>query len=199
MAARAPWLAHYDRGVPATLAPYPSRTLLDYLTRLRAQTRPRARALIFKGRELSYAELEALSDAFAVALAELGVAQGHRVGLLLPNCPQFLIAELAAWKLGADRRAAEPDLHRTRARRRRFANTASKRIVTLTRFYERVKRVQAQNRPRAASSPPTSKSIFRRYSGCCSRSCAKDARAINASVAAPDHRLRRLLAALSRT
>src|SRR5207302_2596966 len=27
----APWLAHYDKGVPATLAPYPNRTLLDYV------------------------------------------------------------------------------------------------------------------------------------------------------------------------
>ena len=95
MSARAPWIAHYDRGVPATLAPYPNRTILDYLSDF-AKTRPRARALIFKGHELSFAELAALSDAFAVALAGMGVAEGHRVGLLLPNCPQFLIAELAA-------------------------------------------------------------------------------------------------------
>src|SRR6476660_7386619 len=100
MAARAPWIAHYDRGVPATLAPYPNRTILDYVSDF-AKTRPRARALIFKGHELSYGELEALSDAFAVALADMGVGQGHRVGLLLPNCPQFLVADLVACNLAA--------------------------------------------------------------------------------------------------
>ena len=40
------------------------------------------------------------SDAFAAALAGLGVAKGDRVALLLPNCPQFLIGELGAWKAG---------------------------------------------------------------------------------------------------
>jgi hypothetical protein len=33
MTPSAPWLAHYDAGVPATLSPYPDRTLLDYVTR----------------------------------------------------------------------------------------------------------------------------------------------------------------------
>ena len=31
MTSRAPWLGHYDPGVPASLAPYPSRILLDYV------------------------------------------------------------------------------------------------------------------------------------------------------------------------
>src|SRR3972149_5386906 len=95
-----PWLAHYDAGVPASLAPYPRRTLLDYV-REGVEERPGHPALLFKGREVSLAELERASDAFATALASLGVRRGHRVGALLPNCPQFLIAELATWKLGA--------------------------------------------------------------------------------------------------
>ena len=41
--------------------------------------------------------------------------KGDRVGLLLPNCPQFLIAQFGIWKAGGDRRGAQPDLHRTRA------------------------------------------------------------------------------------
>ena len=45
--------------------------------------RPNHTALIFKGRRLSYSELEKLSDAFANALVALGVKKGDRVAQLL--------------------------------------------------------------------------------------------------------------------
>jgi len=34
-------------------------------------------------------------------LQALGITRGDRVGLLLPNCPQFFVAQFGAWKLGA--------------------------------------------------------------------------------------------------
>src|SRR3954467_14322134 len=95
----APWLSHYDSDVPRPRAPYPHRTILDYLADL-VRTRPRDPALLFKGATISWEQLDRDADAFAAALAALGVARGDRVGLLLPNCPQFFVAELAAWKLG---------------------------------------------------------------------------------------------------
>ena len=58
-------------------------------------------ALLFKGATVSYGQLDAESTAFAAALASLGVRKGDRVALLLPNCPQFLVAEFGAWKAGA--------------------------------------------------------------------------------------------------
>ena len=94
------WLQHYDQDVPETLSPYPERTLLDDLADAVAE-RPDAPAVLFKGRTVTYGELDRLSDAFAAALAGLGVAKGDRVALLLPNCPQFLIGELGAWKAEA--------------------------------------------------------------------------------------------------
>src|SRR5258708_4489244 len=100
MTAGAPWLRHYDEGVPQTLAPYPNRTLVDFLADA-ATERPRQAALLYKGASLPYADLDRLSDACAAAFQGLGVKRGDRVGLLLPNCPQFFIAEFAAWKLGA--------------------------------------------------------------------------------------------------
>ena len=99
-AATAPWLAHYDAGVPATLAPYPDRTLVDYLSD-NARTHPERAALLYKGATMTYGELERLSDACAAAFAALGVGRGDRVALLLPNCPQFFIAQFGAWKVGA--------------------------------------------------------------------------------------------------
>ena len=53
---------------------------------------------------MSYGQLDAESDAFAAALAADGVRPGDRVALLLPNCPQFFVAEFGIWKAGGDRR-----------------------------------------------------------------------------------------------
>src|SRR6202521_3316825 len=100
MTGPSPWLAHYDSDVPATLAPYPNRTLVDYLADA-ARERPRHPALLFKGAKVTYRELERLSDACAAGFSSLGVKRGDRVALLLPNCPQFVIAQFGAWKLGA--------------------------------------------------------------------------------------------------
>ena len=140
MTASAPWLAHYDEGVPATLAPYPSRTLVDYLADA-ARDRPRQAALLFKGAALTYSELDRLSDACAAAFRSLGVQRGDRIALLLPNCPQFLIAEFAAWKIGAIVAPLNP-LYTEQELEGPLRENGIETIVTLTRFYDRVKRVR---------------------------------------------------------
>ncbi|HET6815064.1 MAG TPA: AMP-binding protein [Actinomycetota bacterium] len=134
------WLAHYDQGVPATLGPYPERTLLDDLAEAVAQ-RPEAPALLFKGRTTSHGELDRRSDAFAAALAGLGVAKGDRVALLLPNCPQFLICELGAWKAGAVIHPLNP-IYAEQELEGALRRTRAETIVVLTPFYGRVKAVQ---------------------------------------------------------
>ena len=83
-----PWLAQYDSDVPPSLAPYPERTLLDYLDDLAAKHAEKP-ALLFKGRTVTFGELQAESDAFAAALVGLGVRPRDRVALVLPNAPQF--------------------------------------------------------------------------------------------------------------
>ena len=69
------------------------------------------------------------------------MAEGHRVGLLLPNCPQFVIAELAAWKLGAIVAPLNP-IYTEHELEAPIREHGIETIVTLTRFYERVKRLQ---------------------------------------------------------
>jgi long-chain acyl-CoA synthetase len=134
------WLAHYDQGVPETLGPYPDRTLLDDLADAVAE-RPEAPALLFKGRTVSHGELDRRSDAFAAALASLGVAKGDRVALLLPNCPQFLICELGAWKAGAVVHPLNP-IYTEQELEGALGRTGAETIVVLTPFYGRVKAVQ---------------------------------------------------------
>jgi long-chain acyl-CoA synthetase len=135
-----PWFRHYDEGVPRTLRPYPERTLLDYIADS-AREHPDHPALLFKGLRVTYGELERLSDAFAVALAGLGVKKGDRVALLLPNCPQFIIAELGAWKAGATVFPLNP-IYTKSELEGPLNNYAPETIVTLTLFYNRIKSIQ---------------------------------------------------------
>lgn len=140
MAERAPWLAHYDPGVPATLGPYPQRTLLDSLADL-ARDRPDAAAVLFKGATRSWSDLQRESDALAVALAGLGAKRGDIVALLLPNCPQFLVAQFAIWKIGGVVAPLNP-IYTEHELEGPLREHGIEILVTLTRFYERVKRVQ---------------------------------------------------------
>ena len=137
----APWTRHYDPEVPSTLAPYPDKTLVDYV-RDAARVAPDAPAIFFKGSTISNADLERLSDRFAVALAAAGVGKGDRVALLLPNCPQFLIAEFGAWKAGATVLALNP-LYTAAELRDPLISADVKVIVTLTPFYGRFKEIQS--------------------------------------------------------
>lgn len=60
-----------------------------------------APALFYFDACLSYGDVDRLSDALAGYLAHHGVAQGDRVAVILQNVPQFVIASVAAWKIGA--------------------------------------------------------------------------------------------------
>ncbi|WP_219414933.1 AMP-binding protein [Pseudonocardia nigra] len=69
--------------------------------RIWARRTPDRAAIVFYGREITYGELDELSDRFAGWLESVGVGPGDRVGVLLPNCPQFVVAMLGILKRGA--------------------------------------------------------------------------------------------------
>jgi len=66
-----------------------------------AQLRPESTALVMPGVSLSYAELAERTDRFAASLMGLGVRPGDRVGILMPNCVEYVLAILGAAKAGA--------------------------------------------------------------------------------------------------
>ena len=137
-----PWLAHYDSDVRPSLAPYPDKTLVDYLDQL-ASGHGSSTALLFKGATVSYGQLDKESTAFAAALSSLGVRKGDRVALLLPNAPQFLVAEFGTWKAGAIVVAVNPT-YTERELEQVLHSTQADTVVTLTPFYARVKAVQGR-------------------------------------------------------
>ncbi len=97
--ARRPWLKHYDYWVRENLN-YPRRPLHEIL-RLTAVEVPDATATAFLGAHLTYGEIKKQADKFATALARLGIRQGDRVGVMLPNCPQYVVVTFAILRLGA--------------------------------------------------------------------------------------------------
>ena len=94
-----PWYAHYDYWVRPHLN-YPRRPLTDIL-RIAASDVPDKPATAFLGAQLTFAEVKDRSDRFATALARMGIVKGDRVGIMLPNCPQYLVATFGILRLGA--------------------------------------------------------------------------------------------------
>jgi long-chain acyl-CoA synthetase len=137
-----PWFAHYDDDIPRTLAPYPAETLIDVVRRQAAE-RPSAAALRFEGAVTTYGQLVRKAGAFARALETQGLAPGDRVALVMPNCPQFVIAELGTWLAGgvvAPMNPTYPDDELAGLLGRSGATIA----VVLAPFYDHVKAVQAK-------------------------------------------------------
>ena len=141
-----PWLAHYDADVAQSLQPYPEKTLLDYLTSL-ARDHGSKPALLFKGTAVSYSQLNAESDALAAGLAGMGVRRGDRVALVLPNCPQFFVAEFAAWKVGAIVVPVNPT-YSERELEFALTTTQAETVVALTPLYGRLKEIEGRTRVR---------------------------------------------------
>jgi long-chain acyl-CoA synthetase len=95
-----PWFASYPENVPKTFGRYPEKSVFSILKESanRFGDRP---AIAWFGRHISYRELLREVEKFSALLAKIGVKPGDRVGLILPNCPQYVIAYYATVRLGA--------------------------------------------------------------------------------------------------
>ena len=94
-----PWHRHYDYNTPTTVR-YP-RLGIHQLIGIPANAYPDKAALNFYGTEMTFWELRLQVLRFANALGALGIQKGERVGIHLPNCPQYPIAYYAVLSLGA--------------------------------------------------------------------------------------------------
>lgn len=121
-----PWVRSYADGVPADLDPV-SGSLLDIV---HASTReyPDAVALQFFGRETTYRELDHAISRAAAGLYALGVRRGDPVAIVLPNCPQHIVAFYAVLRLGAVVVEHNP-LYTARELRKQFEDHGAKHAV----------------------------------------------------------------------
>jgi long-chain acyl-CoA synthetase len=94
-----PWLSSYSPGVPADIdaSQYVSLVQLMEESFQKYAGRP---AYSFMGKELSYGQTDALSQALAAYLQGLGLAKGDRVAIMMPNVPQYPVAVAAILRAG---------------------------------------------------------------------------------------------------
>lgn len=93
------WHKYYPENIPTHLE-LPDQTLYDFLEHS-ANSYPDNEAILFLNHRLTYSQLKDRVDRFATALHELGLQKGSRVAIMLPNCPQIVIAYYAVMRLGA--------------------------------------------------------------------------------------------------
>ncbi|HET6446885.1 MAG TPA: AMP-binding protein, partial [candidate division Zixibacteria bacterium] len=93
-----PWLKSYEDGVPSTVE-VPKQPVHNFLE-ASSDKYPDRSAIIFKGREITYRELNQLADALASALVASGFKKGDRAAIYMVNMPQFIISCFAILKAG---------------------------------------------------------------------------------------------------
>ncbi len=157
-------------GVPKNID-YPKVPLPEILKKT-AAAYPEKTAIAYGEQEISYSQLEALSNQFANALVKLKVKKGDRVAVFLPNIPQFIIAYFGVLKAGATVTAISP-LHREREVEYQLADSGAETIVALDSLYPILTSVKEKTELKNiiltgldayGSKNPSSKNISKTYS-----------------------------------
>jgi len=140
-----PWLNRYDEGVPHHID-YPEIPLFEVLAEA-ANKYPESACTIFKGAQITYREMDALTDRLAAGLASIGIRKGDQVGIFMPNTPQFVMAYFAILKLGAIVVAVNP-LYSPREIEHQANDAGIEVMVVMSNFYNLIKEVQPNTKIR---------------------------------------------------
>jgi long-chain acyl-CoA synthetase len=130
-----PWLTSYAEGVPEEIE-LPTGSLY-YLVAASVETYPKNVALEFFGRETTYAQLGEQIDRAAEGLRLLGVQKGDPVAIVLPNCPQHIVAFYAVLRLGAIVVEHNP-LYTPRELRHQFEDHGAKVVIAWDKTVETI-------------------------------------------------------------
>jgi long-chain acyl-CoA synthetase len=129
------WLSRYDSGQPEVITPeYDSALAMFTATVARSGDADAIR--YFDGR-ISFAELDALSDAFAAGITAEGFQPGERVVIFMQNVPQFVIAQIGTWKAGGIAVSSNP-MYKERELRELLADSGATVLVALQSLYRDV-------------------------------------------------------------
>jgi long-chain acyl-CoA synthetase len=138
-----PWFKRYDKGVPRTID-YPAVPLYFFLEES-ARKYPDKPCTIFKGATISYKEMNTITDKVAGALAALGVKKGDRVGVFMPNTPQFVMAYFGILKAGGVVVATNP-LYTPPEIEHQVNDAGIEIMLVMSNFYEKMKVAQPKTK-----------------------------------------------------
>jgi long-chain acyl-CoA synthetase len=140
-----PWTKHYDEGVPDSVD-IPDHSL-HHLLKEAAKNYPDHPAIILKGREISYRQLDEETDAVAAALAANGFKKGDRAVIYMPNTPQFVISFFGILKAGGIAIATNP-LYTARELEHQLADCGAETVFVMSLYYKTLKEVQRAGKTR---------------------------------------------------
>ncbi|MER1957813.1 MAG: long-chain-fatty-acid--CoA ligase [Solibacillus sp.] len=132
------WLSSYPEGIPHTLD-FPQIPVQQFLTEA-AQDVPDKVGLHFMGKEMTYKELHQSALKFANYLRSLGVEKGDRVAVMLPNCPQAVIAYYGTMYAGGIVVQTNP-LYTERELQYQMADSGAKVILVMDILYPRAMKI----------------------------------------------------------
>ncbi len=140
-----PWFKFWPEGVPRSID-YPKLSLGEVL---REATRNYSEnpAIIYFGRRIAYSELDRLVDKFTTALQDLGVKKGDRVGIFMPNIPQFVIAFYGALRAGAVCVTCSP-LYKARELEHQLNDAGVETFVAMDTLYPIVQQIKDKTKLR---------------------------------------------------
>src|SRR5512140_1733259 len=127
-----PWLAAYPPGVPADIDPSQYTSLVQLMEESFQKYADRT-AYSFMGKDVSFAQIDAASRAFAAYLQGLGLARGDRVAIMMPNVPQYPVAVAAILRAGYVVVNVNP-LYTPRELEHQLKDSGSKAIVIIENF-----------------------------------------------------------------
>ena len=133
-----PWTKWYPEGLPPDLE-IPEKNVIEMMDEAVKKWGNKT-AIIFYGKKMKHKEIHELSLRFATALHDLGVRKGDMVAILLPNCPQFMIAFFGILRLGATVTAVSP-LYTAREVEHQLKDSGAKTIIVLDLLYEKVEKI----------------------------------------------------------
>ena len=126
------WLKRYPEGVPADIDPSQYSSMVEMWEESFRKFADRT-AYSFMGRELSYKQVDSLSQAFGVYLQRLGLVKGDRVAVMMLNVLQYPIAVAAILRAGFTLVNVNP-LYTPRELEYQLKDSGAKAIVVLESF-----------------------------------------------------------------
>ncbi|MGB5485933.1 MAG: AMP-binding protein [Lysobacterales bacterium] len=127
-----PWLKSYPTGVPIQIDLSGYRSIVDILEQSCATHKDRM-AYHNMGAELSYSELDYLTRNFAASLQAMGLKQGDRIALMMPNILQYPVALFGALRAGLVIVNTNP-MYTARELRHQLVDAGAKAIVVVENF-----------------------------------------------------------------
>ena len=137
-----PWLKSYPPGVPAQIDLSSFHSIVEVLEQSCSKYKDRM-AYHNMGAEITYAELDYLTRNFAASLQNMGLQQGDRIALMMPNILQYPVALFGALRAGLVVVNTNP-MYTARELRHQLVDAGAKAIVVVENFASVLESVRSE-------------------------------------------------------